>query len=591
MLSKPIERLFWLSLVWAPSFGQTASLSDKAISNCPPLGPVLPAPKNPYSNPIVKATIEGITAALKSNVTLLGNATALSLGITSIYEDKPMLSFSYTPTVFNKSGTHKVDGDTVFRIGSVSKTFTVLALQLLGGKVNMADPITKYIPELCSLSREQSVKNEVTTVDWHVITLDSMASQLSGIGYDFGDDIANINHSLTKDGLPALKPGQYSACGALDINRPCTWNDFWNTYGKRYPVYAPYTTPAYTNMAYDLLGMVIERVSKKTYAQFVQEKIFKPLQLSHTFTTKPANDKLGFIPTLNNWWSTSYGFLEADGGYYSSANDLLEFGRGILTNKLLSPAATRAWLKPRTHTSSLGLSVGAPWEIGRTTSLTSDGRVIDVYTKNGGLGGYNTLFLLLPDYDLVLSLVMGGESSSLGIELVIASQVLTNLVPAIEAAGKADAIQQFAGQYIDKASNSSISLKVDDGPGLLVQSWYSLGKDVLASYADIVANSPGGAFSAGSAQEYLSIRLYPTGLQEGKIASWRAVYDSTAPDSVKDQSAGLFIIQGLCQTWSSLDNVVYGLRALDHFIFETNGSGSATAITPTAFGHKLTRKA
>ncbi|KAF3905354.1 Beta-lactamase [Arthrobotrys entomopaga] len=590
MLSKSV----WLSFAQVPALALAASLSDKAISNCPPLGPVLPAPQNPASNPIVKATIEGITAALQSNVTQLGNATALSLGIASIYEKNPILSFSHTPTVFNKSGTHHVDGDTVFRIGSVSKTFTVLALQMLGGKVNLADPITKYIPELCNLAKQQSVRNAVTTVDWEVITLDSLASQLSGIPYDLGDDIANLDHNLTQDGLPKLQQSQYAACGASDTLKPCEWDDFWKFYGKRYPVYGPYTTAAYTNIGYDLLGMVIERVSKKSYAEFVRDHILTPLEMHHTTTSKPANDSSGFIPKADfmaNWWSTSYGFLEADGGFYSSANDLLTFGRAILTNKLLSPVATRAWLKPKSHTSALGVSVGAPWEIGRSTSLTMDGRVVDVYSKNGGLGLYNSLFLMIPDYGLVLSLVMGGESSSLNIELVIASQVLQAFVPAIEAAGKAEATRNFAGKYVDKVSNSSIVLEIDDGPGLLVTNWTSLGKDVLQTYADIVAHSPGGAPTAQGAAAYLTIRLYPTSLQTNSVTSWRAVYDSADPETVKAQSAYLFIIQGLCETWSSLDNVVYGLRGLDNFLFDTNANGSATAITPVAFAHKLTRQA
>ena len=70
---------------------------------------------------------------------------------------------------------------------------------------------------------------------------------------------------------------------------------------------------------------------------------------------------------------------------FSNTVDMLAFSEAILSNKLLSPIETRKWMKPISHTSSLGYSVGAPWEILRSNTLTKDRRVIDVYTKSGDL--------------------------------------------------------------------------------------------------------------------------------------------------------------------------------------------------------------
>lgn len=167
-------------------------------------------------------------------------------------------------------------------------------------------------------------------------------------------------------------------------------------------------------MSYGILGLVIERVTNETYSNYIQRKILSPLNMTRTFVTKPENGSIGFISSEANFWSTSYGFLQAyviwlffhfytkysfsDGGFYSSANDLLKFGKGILGHKLLPEISTREWIKPRTHTSSLGISVGAPWEIGRANNLTVDGRIIDVYSNNGGLTDYNAFFVLIPDY-------------------------------------------------------------------------------------------------------------------------------------------------------------------------------------------------
>lgn len=156
---------------------------DTAVSNCPPLGAVLPPPKTPSANPNVQALVSQADYLQGVIAQSFGNATGVSVSIGSIYEDEPLLGVSYTPLVYNTTGTHTVDGDTVFRIGSVSKVFTVMGLLLLGDKINMADPITKYVPELTRLKGEPD-KNAVTAVDWDRVTLDALASQFAGIPYD-----------------------------------------------------------------------------------------------------------------------------------------------------------------------------------------------------------------------------------------------------------------------------------------------------------------------------------------------------------------------------------------------------------------------
>jgi len=69
-----------------------------------------------------------------------------------------------------------VDGDKVFRIASISKVFTVLAilLQQQEGNLSMKDPVTKYIPELAEGSNDGGTQ-------WDRISLESLASQMSGV--------------------------------------------------------------------------------------------------------------------------------------------------------------------------------------------------------------------------------------------------------------------------------------------------------------------------------------------------------------------------------------------------------------------------
>ncbi|KAK4646841.1 hypothetical protein QC761_0046930 [Podospora bellae-mahoneyi] len=119
--------------------------------------------------------------------------------------------------------------------------------------------------------------------------------------------------------------------------------------------------------------------------------------MTSTFATKP-DDSVGFIPSDDIWWNASLGYAEPGGGYYSSINDLTRFGEAILRNEVgLSATQTRKWLKPLSQTSSLGTLIGAPWEIYRISNVTTDSRLIELYTKDGGLITYNSVFALIPD--------------------------------------------------------------------------------------------------------------------------------------------------------------------------------------------------
>lgn len=95
----------------------------------------------------------------------------------------------------------------------------------------------------------------------------------------------------------------------MSTNSVCA--DFWNKFGNLQPAYGPYTTPAYSDAAYDILGLVIQRVSGQSYGDFIQQRIFTPLNMTRSFVTKPEDDSIGFISNEANFWSTSLGFEEA----------------------------------------------------------------------------------------------------------------------------------------------------------------------------------------------------------------------------------------------------------------------------------------
>ncbi|KAK4942842.1 hypothetical protein LTR10_017418 [Elasticomyces elasticus] len=502
---------------------------------CPPLGPILPAPTSLSDNPSLQQVIAQINLGLQNASSQL-NETAVSVGVRSTHETQPLLSFHYTPESFNTSGTHNVTGDTVYLVGSATKLYTALAiLQLRGaGDLNLSDPVTKYVPRLNSLPQNN---NNLTTVDWSTVTIEALLDHLGGVPADYF--FANI------------------------ANRP--------------PVYAPFTTPVYSNVGYALLGLVIENVSGKTYADYLQDNILQPSNMTRTFVGAPLNSSIGFIPIETNWWGTNLGFENSSGAISASNNDLLSFGTALLSAQLLSPEATRAWMKPKTFTPASGVSVGEVWEIARGPNLTSDVRTIDFYTKTGNLVDYTAVIALVPDYDLAFAINIAGPDSSLTAVQILLSAVATALVPAVDDVGKATAALQYSGTYV-AANDSSISLAVDDG-GLFVSQFTANGADVLVGYAALEDADTGNT----------SIRLYPTILRSGNESAWRAVYNPNSAEELAAVDAQLFFPQGSCQSWSGIDLITYGQQSLDYFVLTEDENGTIATVEPRAWRLVLNR--
>ena len=104
------------------------------------------------------------------------DTTSFAIQLTSA--DETLWSEYFTAKIlgdYKDSGPTPVTGDTVFRAASITKTFTIYAL-LLEKRINLEDPITKYLPAL----RDGS-ERDAWAVDFDEITIRSLASQLSGI--------------------------------------------------------------------------------------------------------------------------------------------------------------------------------------------------------------------------------------------------------------------------------------------------------------------------------------------------------------------------------------------------------------------------
>lgn len=175
MLSSSLHKCL-LALATLP-----ACLAATNPLHCPPLGAVLPAPHSPSTNDKVKQAVQGLDQAM-GKLTASLNFSAMSISVKSVHEKAKLFSKSYTPPTVDARSATKIDSDTVFRVGSVSKLFTMLGVLKLPG-IDLNDPVTKFMPELKEV-QQMAEADGLSQFTWDDVTLGALASHLSGMGSD-----------------------------------------------------------------------------------------------------------------------------------------------------------------------------------------------------------------------------------------------------------------------------------------------------------------------------------------------------------------------------------------------------------------------
>lgn len=237
-------------------------------------------------------------------------------------------------------------------------------------------------------------------------------------------------------------------------------------------------------------------------------------------------------------------------------------GRAILNSTLLPREMTRRWLKPVSHSSSLNVAVGAPWEI---ASYEED-RVVDVYAKSGDIGSYSSMLVLSPDHDVGFVVLAAGDSA-LEVTRVLTDLVNKALIPGLDQAAKKEA-QRFTGNYTLGEGQSHMSVTTDNGPGLKVTKWISNSKNVFSALmTSLDIKDP----------SQLDVRLYPTGLKSPRQISFRAISRS------RKETPGFGPFTNSCTSWFGIDAQRYGNVGMDEIVFELNEKHEVVGISPRAW--------
>ncbi len=267
--------------------------------------------------------------------------------------------------------------DMVFRIGSITKQFTSMAiLQLMEqGKLSLQDEITKFIPGY--------------PTHGHAITIEHLLTHTSGIkSYT---NVPEYQQYIRTD----LKPDEI-----LDIIKTLPME------------FAPGTKYNYNNSGFFLLGYIIEKVSDKTYQEYLQQNFFTPLGMTgscygndtkiiknRASGYKPGNDG----PENANYLSMLVPF--SAGAIQSTVEDLFKWNQAVHSYRLVKKETLDKAFAEYKLPDGKGTGYGYGWFLSQIKGSPS-------IEHGGGINGFLTNAIYLPEEDVFVALFSNNEGKA-----------------------------------------------------------------------------------------------------------------------------------------------------------------------------------
>jgi CubicO group peptidase (beta-lactamase class C family) len=239
-----------------------------------------------------------------------------------------------------RPGGPPMPGNAIFRIYSMTKPIVTVALMTLleEGKLFVADPISKFIPELASMKVgvESDGKLELVAAK-RAIAVHDLLRHTSGLTYAFTGNSA-VQRRYGEAKLFTGDPANAKQFLARDLSTA----EFIAELAKLPLIAQPGDSWDYSHST-DVIGRLVEIVSGKTLGAFLHERIFKPLGMTDTDFYVPAekrerlaepfpSDPDGGLPVqLIEMWSAPR-FESGGGGLYSTVDDYARFARMLFHN-------------------------------------------------------------------------------------------------------------------------------------------------------------------------------------------------------------------------------------------------------------------
>ncbi len=326
-----------------------------------------------------------------------------------------------------------VTSDTLFQVGSISKTFTgTLIMQLAEqGKVNLDAPVRTYIKDL-KLS-DKAVEKQVTVR--HLLT------HAGGWVGDYFNDFGNGDDALARmvkdiEHLPQVMP----------------LGKIWS----------------YNNTGFNIASRLIEVVTGKPYEQAAQEMLLDPLGLKMSFFF-PSDLLITYRFAMGHYNENKKTFVSRPwaigragngvGGVVSTVKDLLAYARFHMGNgnRIIKRRSLEAMRVPQISAGGRG-QMGITWFINKSGPLTR-------YSHGGATNGQQAMFVFIPEKDFALTLLTNNDNGGvLNNNLVsLALEVYFGIKPTLPKPIKVNAseLKEYVGSY--RIGTEAFNLKIKNG--------------------------------------------------------------------------------------------------------------------------------
>jgi CubicO group peptidase (beta-lactamase class C family) len=301
--------------------------------------------------------------------------------ISAVILKKDKIIWSKAFGAANVNGDRSADVNTIYRAGSIAKSFTAfLMMQLLqDGTIELDQPVENYLPEILNLEGYS---------DSTKVTFRQLASHTSGLIRE-----------------PKLEK---AASGPIE-----EWeNKVLQSIPKTSFEYQPGEKFSYSNIGYGILGLALSRATNKAFIEMIEERILKPMHMENSFYVVPENkldhlaqgmgggpfgeEKLDLeLPQSEH---RGRGYKVPNGGLYSTATDIGKFLMNnlgytdLLEKKHLDLLHTKQTPEPIYHGYGLG------FELYQDPSIAIAGHA-------GGVWGYTSYFGFEKEYHYGLILM------------------------------------------------------------------------------------------------------------------------------------------------------------------------------------------
>ncbi len=308
------------------------------------------------------------------------------------------------------------DAETIYRTGSISKSFTAVVLAQLAeqGVLALDDPVETYLPMIEYLTDRPE--------DSEPITLRQLASHTAGL--------------IREPRLPRAAAGPIEAWEDKII-ASIPFTAFQSLPGERY---------SYSNIGFGILGLTISRAAERSFIDLVGELIFEPLGMaSSTFIITPGLEgrlSTGYQVRRDGTINSEFPALEhagrgykvPNGGIYSTVGDLTRFISGM-TGTSHTPVLSEAGRKEMQIFQtpiSIRNSDSTGYGLGFSIRVTEED--LHLVSHGGSVAGYNAHLIFNPESAIGVVLLRNYNGGSVNLGRV-ASDLLVELVGISRASG------------------------------------------------------------------------------------------------------------------------------------------------------------